>query len=1033
MSKSIQPTSTLRRVRRAALTTVGALLIVTATPLLGSGADFTGQATVMGNAVSTATLTAPTGPALTAAGVTGLSLGWEAAPVGPGAAADYTVQRSLSADGSNPATVYSGADLATTDAGGLPGVLKGKVLSSLSSGNAHSCVIADGAAYCWGSNGNGQLGDGTTQSRDVPTLVGGEALAGQTVTALSAGIDHTCAIASGAAYCWGNNDYGQLGDNTTTSSRSPVVVTGALAATLPTQINAGYSNSCAIAADQAYCWGDNSSGELGDGTRTGNRKTSALVGGILATAPVTAIRPGRFQTCAIAGDAALCWGNNSEGFLGVSTSEMYVLTPSAVVGLPDAQPVTSISSSNGTQCAVAGAIVLCWGRNGNGQLGSESAPGGSVTPIALAGALTGLDATAVTVGEIHACAIADGKPYCWGTNVFSELGDGGSVTQRSPVAAVTNGALSGEIITEVSAGRWHSCALSDGAGYCWGRNDSGELGNGAAGAASPTPTSVSTKAFSEWVCPTGAILTGDTCSLTPATTYYYQLSYTVGEWTAPSSGWLPVATTAPAAAGSPSRGAASTSTALSVDWPDASWGAGIDPSYTLQRSLSADGSDPTTVYTGADLTKTDAGGLSGDIRGQTVTSVSAGFSHTCALAGGSAYCWGENDYGQLGDGTTITKPTPTAVGGLLDGKTVTTISAGEYYTCATAEGQAYCWGTNDHGQLGDNTTTNHLTPERVEGELASKSNVTSISASQSSTCAVADARAYCWGANWWGQLGIGTTDQQLVPIALVGDLIGKTVTSITAGNTHTCAIADGSVYCSGSNWYRQLGTGTDDEMELTPLPVIGLPAGTTRVDSANGFSCAVAAGAVYCWGGNGNGQVGDGTTAWRATPTAVGGLLVGQTATDVSVDSYHACAAASGVAYCWGLNGSSQLGDGTTTSSYLPREVVRTGVLADQNVAVVDAAVNGTCAIAAGSVYCWGNNASGQLGDGSTTNSEVPVPTDPTIFQSWSCPAGAVSTGAGADVTCSLTPGTTYYYQLSYTAAGFTPAPSGFTGMKTSE
>jgi alpha-tubulin suppressor-like RCC1 family protein len=231
----------------------------------------------------------------------------------------------------------------------------------------------------------------------------------------------------------------------------------------------------------------------------------------------------------------------------------------------------------------------------------------------------------------------------------------------------------------------------------------------------------------------------------------------------------------------------------------------------------------------------------GVLSGKTVTSIISGERHTCAIADGKAYCWGYNYYGQQGTGSTNpTNASPVAVStsGVLAGKTVTNLSTGERHTCAIADGKAYCWGYNYYGQHGTGSTNpTNASPVAVStsGVLAGKT-ITSISVGERHSCAVADGTAYCWGYNYYGQLGDNTTTNRYSPVAVnaSGVLAGKTVTSINAAEKHTCAIADGKMYCWGYNYYGQLGTGSTYPSSLVPVAVsiAGVLAGKTVSDGS---------------------------------------------------------------------------------------------------------------------------------------------------------------------------------------------------------
>ena len=291
-----------------------------------------------------------------------------------------------------------------------------------------------------------------------------------------------------------------------------------------------------------------------------------------------------------------------------------------------------------------------------------------------------------------------------------------------------------------------------------------------------------------------------------------------------------------------------------------------------------------------------------------VTAVSAdGVGHTCAvITGGGAMCWGANPDGQVGDGSTIWRPTPTDVAGLTGG--VQAISLGYRHTCAlTVGGGVKCWGANNYGQLGDGGTTPRLTPVDVAGL---DSGVRALSVGLWHTCAItAEGGVKCWGYNADGRVGDGTQENRLTPVAVAG--LSEAVVALSAGGGHTCAVtASGGVQCWGANNIGQLGDGTTTQ-RLTPVAVLGLSDKALAVSSGAGYSCALlATGGVQCWGYNVSGALGDGTSISRLTPVAVQGLATG--VTGISTGGGHTCALlTSGGVQCWGANYDAQLGDGT--------------------------------------------------------------------------------------------------------------------------
>jgi len=345
--------------------------------------------------------------------------------------------------------------------------------------------------------------------------------------------------------------------------------------------------------------------------------------------------------------------------------------------------------------------------------------------------------------------------------------------------------------------------------------------------------------------------------------------------------------------------------------------------------------------------------------------VVAGGTHTCSLAtDGVVSCWGGDDRGQLGIGSTARQPSPTHVGGDV---TFAQVTAGIAHSCGVARtGAAYCWGDNAYGQLGsgqvgDSSTEGRLTPTRVAGAHAFHT----VATGTTHTCGLTAAgEIWCWGRNLYGQLGDGSTQDRAVPTRVES---ATHFVALTVGWNHSCALDTvGQAYCWGQNASGQLGDGTTI-IRAVPTPVAG---GTLfRAIAAGGsHTCALSiVGQAFCWGRNIAGQLGTDDGRDHSVPAKVSSVMV---YTDITAGGVHSCALTpSGEADCWGRNSYGQLGDGSTTDRPAPVKV-RGG----QTFVAIHASGAHTCATStAGASYCWGNNSDGQLGDGTTADRSEPT------------------------------------------------------------
>jgi alpha-tubulin suppressor-like RCC1 family protein len=395
------------------------------------------------------------------------------------------------------------------------------------------------------------------------------------------------------------------------------------------------------------------------------------------------------------------------------------------------------------------------------------------------------------------------------------------------------------------------------------------------------------------------------------------------------------------------------------------------------------GSSPMT-FTGGTSSEPSAGGSSGGQGGSSPTApdglvrkpIDAGIYHTCLLVdGGSVRCWGNNAYGQIGDGSDVAsnRTTPTTVVNLTGAIDVT---AGGFHSCALIQdGTVACWGADDYGQRGDGPTSQE--PSFVPTRVVGIERAVDVDAGDHFTCAlVEDGHIWCWGLDAEGQLGenIHPGETQMAPVEVAG--IDNAI-SITTGGKHACArLSDGRVQCWGYNFWGQLGIGKVDLTRSTPDDVISLDS-VRRVEASNHDTCAILTDkSLSCWGFDEWGQLGDGDSTRNENvlvPTPVSALT--RDVLDISVGALHVCALLEGdQVFCWGADQFGQVGDAANDDSAVKESP--SPVEVDFPVAWLAAGGWHTCAYGtSGEVACWGSNEHGQIGQGTTEPEIVALPT----------------------------------------------------------
>lgn len=687
-----------------------------------------------------------------------------------------------------------------------------------------------------------------------------------TVTVLSRGgsNNHQCAIKSNsAAYCWGANSSGQVGVNTSgTNEATPLMVSSFTSQA--TAIVTGGNHTCALKNDGSlWCWGAGSSGQLGIGSTT-----TKVIPYQVGTSSYKKIAAGSAHTCAIKSDDTLwCWGSNTSRQLGDGTANTTQINPVQVSG---SDLYADVQAGGNHTCGLTTLGQLkCWGSNTNGESSGDGTTGTYVaTPTNAAGSYI---FSKISVGSSHTCGIENstGALYCWGLNTTGQLGDGTNATKTTPVMIIGSG------VSEIAAGNMHTCAvLASGILQCWGTSNFNQIGLGTVNS-----------------------------YLTPTTVLSNASTVTVG---------------------------ANHTCTILTDGSIKCWGQNTYNQLGYGREDAV-----------KSMTIMEAG----------MMNIAVSENHGCGLTtSGGVRCWGTNSFGQVGDGTQNTRTSPVMI--IPSG--VAQVAVGPYGSCAVfTSGKLQCWGYNTNGRLGDGSTTSRYRPTDIIA-----SGVAQVSMGIDSTCALmTDTSVKCWGGNGtFGKVGNGSTANQLTPV----QVIASGATQVAVGSSHACALVGTAMYCWGDNTYGQYGAvlGTSS---TTPMNTLN---SFNYISAGTNYMCGTNSGDLFCWGQNSYGQIGDGTTTTRGVPTQIDlGVAYSQVYTGV----YHTCGVTTaGALKCWGANSSYQMG---ATSSLTPIVVM------GSNVVKASAGTYGTCAVEStlNGAYCTGTNSSGVLGLGNLSTLGLPL------------------------------------------------------------
>ncbi len=657
-------------------------------------------------------------------------------------------------------------------------------VQALAVGYYHACAIVNGAAKCWGANSSGQVGDGTQTNRTTPVAVSGLSSG---VQALAAGQFFTCALQNGVVKCWGKNQLGQIGNSGVAVGATGFQLTPISVSILGSNvqdIKAFGDNVCALTNGKVYCWGDNEFGQLGISTSGAGIYSNVPVQvkdstGASFLTDVQSISVGGFHACAIISGGLKCWGRNSHYQLGDGTATQRLLPFSSTL----TTGVQEVSAGHLHTCVIVDGVPKCWGYNTDRQVGNNlTATQTSPTNVLNSSLNSFTGAQSISAGQFGSCANINGSIQCWGTNTNGTLGNGTNIT--SATAVQVSGLIGG--LQDFAVGSYHSCAVVNGGVQCWGRNNYGQLGDGTTTNRSSPVIAIASGTGAQSVAVgdyhTCAIVNGgircwglnDKNQISPAATAYFtnpQIFTQMSGATSFTSGVQMIT------AGSKFN--CVVKNGLTYCWGDntdgilgvgVKGGSSAIPGFISStiHSLISSSAGSTCITSSLNQIRcwgtnnadplSSAGGPMQSVYGNNrgIQGFAMSDSHHCAVRSGLAECWGLNSTGVLGDGSTLdSQDTPVQVTGLTSG--VQAVSVTEDTSCTIVNGAIKCWGTNF--ALTPMATSITSSAKTIKGNGSRVGN--------NNTCAIVKGALFCWGSNVYGQLGDGTTTDRLTTPAQI--------------------------------------------------------------------------------------------------------------------------------------------------------------------------------------------------------------------------------------------------------------------------
>ena len=885
---------------------------------------------------------------------------------------------------------------------------------------ANSCYLNESSnnnLECWGAPVNGAIGNGyVIYPAIMPDGV-------ESFSQVSTNISFSCAIAgsgtnAGKVYCWGNGGSGKIGNGATIAVNVPTSVTMPAGVESFSQVSTNSLFSCALAgrgtnAGKVYCWGAGTSGQIGNGASSNvNVPTSVMMPSGVGS--FSQVSTNNDFSCAIAGSGTnsgkvYCWGTGTSGQIG-NGAKSNVNVPTQAVMPSGVGSFNQISTNTYFSCAIAGSgtntgKVYCWGTGGSGQIGNST--NNSATYPTQATMPSGVESfSQISTNNYFSCALAGsgtnaGKVYCWGTGGSGQIGNESSSNVNVPTSVTMPSGV--DSFSQVSTNTNFSCAIAGsgtnaGKVYCWGTGTSGQIGNGATSTVNvPTQATMPSGVDSFSQVSTN---TSFSCALAGsganAGKVYCWGSGTTGQIGNGIDSTVNIPTLVTMPSGVESSIQISTNTNFSCAIASSGTNAGKVYCWGGNLSVSFMGS----AGVAAPRLTQQPSGVS------TYNQLSTNASFSCAISGsganaGKVYCWGLGVNGQIGNGVSSNVNVPTQATMPSGVNSFSQVSTNSNFSCALAgsgesAGKVYCWGGGGSGRIGNGITTDATIPTSVTMPLGVNS-FSQVSTNSNFSCALAGSgtnagKVYCWGVGTSGQIGNGASSSVNVPTQATMPSGVDGFSQVSTNSSFSCALAGigesvGKVYCWGNGTNGQIGNGANSTVNV-PTSVT-MPSGVnsfSQVSTNSSFSCAIAgsgtnAGKVYCWGAGTNGRIGNGANSSVNVPTLVTTPSGVDSFSQVSTNTSFSCAlAGSGVnagrVYCWGGGTGGQIGNGASSDVNVPTSVTMpSGVSAFGQVWTSN---NYACAIAASGVnagkrYCWGDNFSGQLGTGDGVNKNIPT------------------------------------------------------------